>query len=71
MNFEVRIADTTVLIEWLAYLRKKLHEEVQGAELMWYDSVLHDGTLRWQSMMNESNFRFFECCDSFFTDYHW
>ena len=71
MNFEVRIQDTTVLMEWLAYLRAQLHAKIPGAELMWYDSVLHDGTLRWQSMMNEKNYKFFECCDSFFTDYHW
>lgn len=49
MNFEVKIADTSVLMDWLRYLRKRLHEEIPGAELMWYDSVLHDGSLRWQS----------------------
>ena len=39
---------------------------------MWYDSVLHtDGSLQWQSMLNEKNFHFMLCCDSFFTDYHW
>ena len=72
INFEVVIEDTAVLIEWLAFLRQKLHEEVKGAELMWYDSVLHtDGTLKWQSALNEKNYKFFEVCDSFFTDYHW
>lgn len=49
MNFEVKIADTEVLLLWLGYLRARLHEEIEGAELMWYDSVLHDGTLQWQS----------------------
>ena len=71
MNFEVKIENTAVLMEWLRHLRKRLHEEVPGAELMWYDSVLHDGSLKWQSQLNLSNWRFFEVCDSFFTDYHW
>ena len=39
---------------------------------MWYDSVLQtDGSLQWQSCLNEKNFKFFNVCDSFFTDYHW
>jgi mannosyl-glycoprotein endo-beta-N-acetylglucosaminidase len=71
MNFEVKIQDTAVLMKWLKYLREKLHEKIPGGELMWYDSVLHDGSLRWQSMLNEKNYHFLEVCDSFFTDYHW
>lgn len=47
MNFEVKIADTEILLEWLAYLKMRLHEEIPGAELMWYDSVLHSGDLKW------------------------
>ena len=38
---------------------------------MWYDSLLHDGDLKWQSALNENNCNFYEACDSFFTDYHW
>ena len=38
---------------------------------MWYDSVMHDGNLQWQSALNEKNWKFLEACDSFFTDYHW
>lgn len=71
MNFEVKIHDTEVLIEWLAYLRMRLHDEIEGAELMWYDSVTHSGDLKWQSALNEHNYRFMEVSDSFFTDYHW
>ena len=71
MNFEVKILNTDVLIEWLTYLRFRLHEEIPGAELMWYDSVMHDGNLQWQSALNDKNWKFLEACDSFFTDYHW
>lgn len=39
---------------------------------MWYDSVLQtDGSLKWQSCLNDKNFEFMLACDSFFTDYHW
>jgi len=71
MNFEVKIENSTILMQWLSYLRDQLHKRIPGAELMWYDSVLHDGSLKWQSSLNDRNFRFLECCDSFFTDYHW
>ena len=47
MNFEVKIEDTEVLLNWLSYLRARLHEEIVGAELMWYDSVIHSGELKW------------------------
>ena len=47
MNFEVKIENTTILMQWLGYLRDQLHKRIPGAELMWYDSVLHDGSLKW------------------------
>ena len=71
MNFEVKIEKTEVLLTWLKYLRRRLHEDIIGAELMWYDSVIHNGDLKWQSALNEKNWQFLEVCDSFFTDYHW
>ena len=46
MNFEVKIENPKVLMTWLEYLREQLHAQIPGAELMWYDSVLHtDGSL--------------------------
>ena len=47
MNFEVKIEKTEVLLTWLKYLKRRLHEEIIGDELMWYDSVLHNGDLKW------------------------
>jgi len=55
MNFEVKIEKTEVLLNWLKYLRKRIHEEIPGGELMWYDSVVHNGELKWQSALNENN----------------
>lgn len=60
-----------MLIEWLGFLRAELHREIPGSLLVWYDSVLHDGSLRWQSALNDKNYKFFQVSDAFFTDYHW
>jgi len=59
------------LIEWLGVLKEELHNTVPGSLVIWYDSVLHDGNLRWQSALNDKNYRFFQVTDGFFTDYHW
>lgn len=71
MNFECKIKDTDVLLEWLEVLREELRKLVPHGLVIWYDSVLHDGQLRWQSALNEKNYRFFNVTDGFFTDYHW
>jgi mannosyl-glycoprotein endo-beta-N-acetylglucosaminidase len=47
MNFECEIKDVEILLDWLNFLREELHREIPGSLLIWYDSVLHDGTLRW------------------------
>lgn len=47
MNFECEIENTETLLNWLSILREELHKEVPGSLVIWYDSVLHDGTLRW------------------------
>ena len=52
-------------------LKEELHLAVPGSLLIWYDSVLHDGSLRWQSALNDKNYKFFQVTDGFFTDYHW
>ena len=72
MNFEVVIEHPEELLKWLKFLRSELHSQIEGAELMWYDSVLQtDGSLSWQSSLNDKNYEFMLACDSFFTDYHW
>ena len=47
MNFEVKVDMVPELLTWLTFLREELHREIPGAELMWYDSVKHDGNLSW------------------------
>jgi mannosyl-glycoprotein endo-beta-N-acetylglucosaminidase len=47
MNFECEIKNTDLLLEWLFYIREEIHKEIPGSLIIWYDSVLHDGQLKW------------------------
>jgi mannosyl-glycoprotein endo-beta-N-acetylglucosaminidase len=71
MNFECQIKDTDVLLDWLVILKEEIRKLIPEGIVIWYDSVLHDGQLRWQSALNDKNYRFFQATDGFFTDYHW
>lgn len=44
-NIEAKVAESLQLVQFLHYLRKKLHEEVPGSILMVYDSIIHSGAL--------------------------
>ncbi|KAG9263996.1 cytosolic endo-beta-N-acetylglucosaminidase [Astyanax mexicanus] len=56
---------------FLRYLTDQMHERVPGSLVIWYDSVLENGTLKWQNELNDSNKVFFEACDGLFTNYNW
>lgn len=43
------------MAEWVAYFTKKMKEEVPGSIIMWYDSIVSSGEVKWQSMVNEHN----------------
>ncbi|CAJ0961666.1 unnamed protein product [Ranitomeya imitator] len=40
---------------FLSYLTEKLHSEVPGGLVLWYDSVIHTGELKWQNELNDDN----------------
>ncbi len=73
INIEARVLPELIpkLVAWLQYLRYKLKAAIPHAEVIWYDSILENGVVRWQSMLNPKNSIFFDACDKFFTDYHW
>eukprot|EP00347_Sterkiella_histriomuscorum_P019439 403341624 len=71
MNFECEIKEPQVLMQWLEELTLEMHRVIPGSQIIWYDSVLHDGSLQWQSMLNELNYKFLQVTDGFFTDYKW
>lgn len=56
---------------FLQYLTRQLHQQVPGGLVLWYDSVVQSGQLKWQDELNEQNRVFFDSCDGFFTNYNW
>ncbi|XP_049632104.1 cytosolic endo-beta-N-acetylglucosaminidase isoform X1 [Suncus etruscus] len=59
------------LPSFLRYLTAQLHQQVPGGQVLWYDSVVDNGQLKWQNELNEHNKAFFDSCDGFFTNYNW
>lgn len=43
----------------------------QVSEVVWYDAVTRDGSLKWQNELNQENEQFFKAAGSIFTNYHW
>ncbi|XP_074900228.1 cytosolic endo-beta-N-acetylglucosaminidase isoform X2 [Buteo buteo] len=56
---------------FLRHLTAQVHSAVPGGLVIWYDSVLQNGALRWQNELNEENRVFFDACDGLFTNYNW
>ncbi|XP_059003609.1 cytosolic endo-beta-N-acetylglucosaminidase isoform X2 [Mustela lutreola] len=56
---------------FLRYLSAQLHQRVPGGLVLWYDSVVSSGQLKWQDELNQHNRVFFDACDGFFTNYNW
>ncbi|XP_069655578.1 cytosolic endo-beta-N-acetylglucosaminidase isoform X3 [Haliaeetus albicilla] len=59
------------LPHFLRHLTAQVHSAVPGGLVIWYDSVLQNGALRWQNELNEENRVFFDACDGLFTNYNW
>jgi hypothetical protein len=58
------------LVAWIGAFKDLLNDS-NNKKLIWYDSILNTGELKWQSALNDKNYRFFPVSDLFFTDYHW
>ncbi|XP_059684389.1 cytosolic endo-beta-N-acetylglucosaminidase [Gavia stellata] len=56
---------------FLRHLTAQVHSAVPGGLVIWYDSVLQNGVLKWQNELNEENRVFFDTCDGLFTNYNW
>lgn len=55
----------------LLAITTETHRSVPESLVIWYDSVVHDGTLDWQNELNERNCDFFNLCDGIFLNSHW
>ncbi|KAF1439305.1 Cytosolic endo-beta-N-acetylglucosaminidase, partial [Pygoscelis antarcticus] len=73
VNMENTLSAAAVanLPRFLRHLTAQVHSAVPGGLVIWYDSVLQNGALRWQNELNEENRVFFNACDGLFTNYNW
>lgn len=50
-----QVAAVGNLSPFLRHLTAQVHGAVPGGLVIWYDSILESGTLRWQNELNEQN----------------
>lgn len=73
INIESKMDNSSgpFLKEFLEAVTAETHRAVPGSLVIWYDSVLLDGTLDWQNELNSKNSCFFDLCDGIFLNYAW
>lgn len=73
INIENKIEEQKVsnLCKFVEYLTLKLHEALPESLVIWYDSVITTGELKWQDQLNDTNSMFFDACDGIFLNYCW
>ncbi|XP_071962503.1 cytosolic endo-beta-N-acetylglucosaminidase-like [Antedon mediterranea] len=59
------------LLEFVQYLTSEMHKLDPMSKVIWYDSVIQTGKLKWQDMLNDNNRMFFDGCDGIFLNYNW
>lgn len=57
LNFEntLDIPYVRVLMEFVKYFTQQMHNKINGSVVIWYDSLMSDGTLVWQNELNNNN----------------
>lgn len=57
LNFENTLETkyVKVLMEFVRYFTNQMHAKQKGSLVIWYDSLLTDGTLVWQNELNANN----------------
>ncbi|EMD41131.1 glycoside hydrolase family 85 protein [Gelatoporia subvermispora B] len=76
LNFECPLRggleQARALTAWITLLESELRRKVgPHAQVIWYDSVIINGQLRWQDRLNSYNLPFFLPSSGFFTNYTW
>eukprot|EP00731_Ephydatia_muelleri_P031174 Em0022g688a len=56
---------------FLSLLHSGMHHKRPSSKVIWYDSILSTGELKWQNALNDHNRSFFELCDGIFLNYNW
>ncbi|CAK7325921.1 unnamed protein product [Dovyalis caffra] len=73
INMEVNLLKEQIpnLEEFVSHLTHTMHSSIPESLVIWYDSVITTGHLRWQDQLNEKNKPFFDICDGIFVNYTW
>ncbi|XP_033221920.1 cytosolic endo-beta-N-acetylglucosaminidase isoform X2 [Belonocnema kinseyi] len=67
----IKREDVSKLLYFVRFLTNRIHEELEGSEIIWYDSVTCTGELNWQNQLNDQNSCYFLSCDGIFLNYNW
>lgn len=59
------------MFRFLHYLTEKMHQEIPGSQVIWYDSMTQDGDIDWQNNLTVKNELFFQNTDGIFINYWW
>ena len=59
------------LLQLLKLLTDAMHAAKPWSQVIWYDSVITSGQLKWQNSLNQFNKPFFDVCDGIFLNYTW
>ncbi|XP_055713116.1 cytosolic endo-beta-N-acetylglucosaminidase isoform X2 [Phlebotomus papatasi] len=72
INIECQVIPEKIplLKQFVSYLTGEIRRTVGGL-VVWYDSVIENGTVLWQNEINFKNSSFFEVCDAILLNYNW
>lgn len=73
LNIECVVAAEKIpmLKQFVRKLSQRIHDEIPHGTVIWYDSVLEDGSLDWQNEVNEKNIQMYEGTDGILLNYNW
>ncbi|KAF2346101.1 Glycoside hydrolase family 85 [Trinorchestia longiramus] len=73
INIENKIEPGAIglVVLFLQKLTAAMKTVTSCSRVVWYDSVTHEGVLRWQDQLNGQNSCFYEACDAIFLNYSW
>ncbi|KAG0173961.1 hypothetical protein DFQ28_002995 [Apophysomyces sp. BC1034] len=59
------------LTDLIAYLTTRMHKEIPGSSVIWYDSMTIQGEIDYQNNLTKLNDPFFKAADGIFLNYWW
>lgn len=73
LNIECKAdkAQIPMLKQFVRKLSCRIHQEIPHGKVIWYDSVIENGSLEWQNEVNEKNIRMYDGTDGILLNYCW